>query len=69
MQCLTLVPLVSRLAKNWYSYWTTYYVIQVILEVNERAVNQRDEKGRIALHYACAEGSTNCVRTLLTARR
>ena len=44
-------------------------VVQVILEVSEGMVNQCDDKGRTALHYACAEGSTDCVRTLLTVRR
>ena len=39
------------------------------MELKESAVTFKDEKGRTALHYACAEGSTECVRALLTARR
>lgn len=46
-----------------------YDIVQVILEVCENAVNYRDEKGRTVLHYACAEGSTDCVRTLISAHR
>ena len=43
--------------------------LQAILDCCESAVNLIDNKGRTALHYACAEGSTDCVRTLLAYRR
>ena len=43
--------------------------MQAILEVSEDSVKYCDEKGRTALHYACAEGSTECVRTIVSARR
>ena len=33
------------------------------------AVNVIDVKGRTALHYACAEGSADSVRTLLSYRK
>lgn len=40
--------------------------MQAILDHNEGAVNLIDIKGRTVLHYACAEGSADCVRTLLS---
>ncbi len=42
--------------------------LQAILDCCGSSVNATDPKGRTALHYACAEGSADCVRTLLTYR-
>lgn len=43
--------------------------MQAILDYNEGAVNLIDVKGRTVLHYACAEGSADCVRTLLSYQK
>lgn len=45
------------------------FSFQAILDCCENAVNLADSKGRTALHYACAEGSADCVRTLLAYHR
>ena len=51
-----------------YYFPTTSDQLQAILDCCESAVNLIDNKGRTALHYACAEGSADCVRTLLAYR-
>ena len=45
------------------------FSFQAILDCCENAVNVADSKGRTVLHYACAEGSADCVRTLLAYHR
>ena len=45
------------------------FSFQAILDCCENAVNLADSKGRTVLHYACAEGSADCVRTLLAYHR
>ena len=46
-----------------------YCMSQAILDCSEGAVSVADSRGRMVLHYACAEGNADCVRTLLTYRR
>lgn len=45
------------------------FVTKAIADNFEGALNVIDAKGRTVLHYACAEGHAECVRTLLSYHR
>lgn len=63
--CIRVSPSLCNSSSS-YKHW---FLVQAILDSNESAVNMIDLKGRTVLHYACAEGSADCVRTLLSYQK